>query len=156
MRNGDMIDQWIAALIVGRLSEPEYLLKLGRHFKPEAGRRDIGVLNAERDALLGQRVTLARLVARGMPETEALEGYDEIDAQLRAITAEIAQAVQQNPLAELAGIDDVSSWWRNATLARKRAAVELLMDVEIKPVGQGKRVTTPQAAEPTVNIKWKV
>ncbi|MFD5213106.1 hypothetical protein [Microbacterium sp. NPDC058345] len=37
------------------------------------------------------------------------------------------------------GVEDVRAWWQTRTLGRKRAIINALMTVAIKPIGYGKR-----------------
>lgn len=151
MRNGDIIDEFVEEVCIARLSAEDALGLI----TPRTDQADIGVLHANRETLKGRRKSIAGFVARGlMTDLEADESLSEIAADLREISDQIARAVSQDPLAELAGVDDVRGWWENATLARRRLIVGALMAVKIRPVGHGNRVTTLDAAAATVCIDW--
>ncbi len=151
MRNGDIIDEYVSEICIARLSADD----ASGLIEPQEGKPNVVLLHANRDALKARRQTIASFVARGlMNEEEADDSLVEIAISLREISAQIAQAVQQDPFAELVDVQDVRAWWNGATLARRRLIVEALMVVRIKPVGHGKRVTTFQGAADTVTVDW--
>ncbi|WCD91448.1 recombinase family protein [Microbacterium sp. nov. GSS16] len=152
MRNGDIIDDFVSEVCIARLSEVDAVQLV----TPRADGVDVGVLHANREGLKTRRQSIARFVARGlMTDLEADDSLREIADEMRSISEAIARAVREDPLAELAEIDDVRAWWSGGTLARQRLLVEHLMTVKIHPVGHGKRVTNLDAAEKTVTIRWK-
>ena len=103
----------------------------------------------------GREGEIALMIARGQLNREAAEpALEEIRQEQETVKNELARAVKQDPLAELAGVDDVEAWWNASTLARQRAIVGKLMDVVIHPIGGGRRTTAKNIAE-TVEIRWK-
>lgn len=152
MRNGDMIDRYIAGACINRLSQPDALSLLA----PPADTADIAVLHSRRVELQGRHTAIAGLIASGkMSPNAAEQALDDLADELHTVNAQIAKAVLRNPLADLAGVDDVRSWWENSTLARRRAIVGMLMVVVINRVGYGRRVTSVDAAAATVGIEWR-
>ena len=151
MRNGDIIDEFVSELSIARLSAADALQLIA----PRADRVDIGVLHATREGLKTRRQSIARFVARGlMTDLDADDSLREIAEEMRSISEHIARVVREDPLAELAEVDDVRDWWEAATLARRRLIVETLMTVRIHPVGQGRRVTNLESAAETVTVDW--
>lgn len=152
MRNGDIIDDLVSELCVSRLSEPDTLKMISQR----ADQIDIGVLHATREGLKSRRKSIAGFVARGlMTDLEADDSLREIGDELGMIDDQIALAVREDPLAELAEVDDVHAWWEDATLARRRMLVEFLMTIRIHPVGHGRRVTNTDSAAETVTVAWR-
>lgn len=152
MRNGDIIDDFVKEMCIGRLAREDAVDLLT---PPEDG-PDLAVLNARRTELEGRDSAIASMVARGQMKSEAaVDALDELAAELIAVNKEIAHAVSRDPLAEVVGTEDIRQWWENATLARRRGLVEALMTVVIYPVGKGKRVLTAEAASETVGIEWR-
>lgn len=153
MRNGDIIDEFVSELCIGRLSSVDASDLIVRG----TDEVDVALLNSTREALKGRRQSIAGFVARGlMSAAEADESLVEIATELEEISDRIALAVRESPLAELLGVDDVRAWWENATLGRRRLIIGELMSVNIKPVGHGRRVTTLDGVANTVSIDWKV
>lgn len=151
MRNGDIIDQYVSEVCIARLAEKDAADLVA----PRPDSIDIATLNSTREALKRRRQSIASFVARGlMTDTDADESLTSIAGELQAIDDQIARAVLNDPLAELALVDDVREWWGGATLARRRLLVETLMVVRIHPVGHGKRVTTLDGAADSVTLEW--
>lgn|GEM_PF-3534760 len=152
MRAGDILDEFVADLCITRLSEDD----LNSLLAPKTEEIDVTALNAERVALEGRKAfILMNAVNEDVTPEEAQVALDTANEKLRDLDSTIARAVQQDPLAELIGVEDVRGWWDSATLARQRTVVDLLMTVAIKSVGAGKRITTLDAAAETVEIAWK-
>ncbi|POH75164.1 recombinase family protein [Arthrobacter glacialis] len=150
MRNGDIIDAYVAEVCIARLSQRDAMALLAS--RPDTA--DIAVLHSRRLELQGRDGAIAFLIASGKMSPKAAEGaLDDLASELRTVNDEIAEAVRHDPLADLAGVDDVRAWWDHSTLARRRAVVEMLMTVVIKKVGHGNRITTLPAAEETVGIE---
>lgn len=150
MRNGDIIDRYIAGVCISRLSQPDALTLL----TPPPDTADIAVLHSRRIELQGRDGAIASLIASGKMSPKAAEGaLDDLARELRAVNNEIAEAVRHDPLADLVGVDDVRAWWDNSTLARRRAVVDMLMTVVINRVGNGRRITTLDAAAETVGVE---
>lgn len=148
MRSGDMLDELVAEVCIARLSQPD----LASLLTPKDDQLDIRLLHAHREELQAKRGTIAQLVTRGLPESEALEALDSLIDQLRVVDAQISRAVEREPLADLVGIADIRAWWDSASLARRRGVVDRLMSVEIQPIGKGRRVLTLEAAAETVTL----
>lgn len=149
MRNGDIIDLLVDEACIVFISDPE---NIGLMTRPAAG-PDLGVLHTQRNAQHDRESFIASMVAKGkMNPKAAEESLNEIAAEMQALDAQIAKAVRVNPFADLVGVRDVRAWWADASLARRQSIVKMLMTVEIRPVGYGRRFTTIDAAIETVNI----
>lgn len=153
MRNGDILDELVAELCIRRLSRDDAV----DLFAPAEG-PDLATLHARREELQTRRAWVVEQVARlgATPDLQnAQTMVDELSAEIARVDAQIAQAMNRDPLAEAATGDDVRGWWQAATLARRRAVVEALMLVVIHPVGHGRRVRTLETAAETVTIEWR-
>lgn len=149
-RAGGIIDAYIGAVVVEALAGADLADLLVIDNGP-----DFNTLFAKQQELEGREAEIAMMIARGQLSREAVDpALEELRQELEAVKNELARAVKQDPLAELAGVDDVEAWWEASTLARKRAIVEKLMTVVIHPVGGGRRITAKNIAE-TVEIHWK-
>lgn len=152
MRNGEIIDEFVAEVCIARMARSDVsdLVKL------KTDQADIGILHAQRIELESRDEVIASMIASGRLKPKSAEqALDSLAAELRDVYVRIAQAVTRDPLAELAGVDDVRGWWEQATLARRRAIVDALMFVKIKSVGYGKRIKSVEACADTVEIEWK-
>jgi len=151
MRSGDIIDEYVAEVCIARLSQPDARALLA---PPDDG-PGIESLNAQRIELEARESAIAGLIAAGKMTPQAAEqALEQLAADLRTINSEIARVILRDPLAELIGLDDVRAWWESATLARRRAVVDSLVVVAIRPVGSGRRVTTLEAAAESVQLEW--
>ncbi|WP_143017968.1 recombinase family protein [Microbacterium testaceum] len=151
MRNGDIIDEYVAEVCIARLARKDAADLLA----PRSDWMDVATLNSTREALKRRRQSIASFVARGlMTDTDADESLVSIAHELQSIGDQIALAVLEDPLAEVAAVEDVRDWWMGASLARRRLVVEALMAVKIHPVGNGKRVTTLSGAAATISVEW--
>lgn len=152
MRNGDIIDELVAELCIRRIAEAD----ASELFGTADDWPDIPALHAQRTALEGRRSSISSLLAKGLlTERDAEQDLTDLAAEIRAVNDELAQAVQLSPLADLASVGDAHVWWAQVTLARRRAVIDALITVAIRPVGMGKRVTTLDAAIETVEIDWR-
>ena len=114
---------------------------------------NIPALRDRREALDAGRAGIFKLVGTDSSRLIAAEAQLEvIEAQIREVDVELAAAAQQHPLADLIGIEDVRAWWEQRTLGRKRAIVDMLMTVAIKPVGYGRRPRGPEEFLATLEI----
>ena len=152
MRNGDIIDEYVAEVCIGRISQPDSRTLFA---PPETG-PDIEVLNARKMELGTRESAIAQLIASGkMNANSARDALDNLADELRGVNNEIARSILRDPLAELAGVADARAWWSEATLARRRAVIDALMVVAIQPVGAGRRVTTMEAAAASIAVEWR-
>lgn len=152
MRNGDIIDEYVAEVCIGRISQPDSRSLFG----PVETGPDIEVLNARKIELGSRESAIAQLIASGKMNAQAArDALDALADELRGVNNEIARSILRDPLAELAGVGDARAWWSEATLARRRAVIDALMVVAIQPVGAGRRVTTMEAAAASIAIEWR-
>lgn len=135
-RNGDIIDQFVSEVCIQRLSQID-LLNL---FPSQDHKNELSELYVRREALLAERENIFALVGSDSSRLAAARTQLEIrEEALREIDVLISTRATSHPLSDLWGVTDVRGWWETSTLARRRAIVQLLMTVAIKPVGPGKR-----------------
>ena len=153
VRRQEPLDDFIGQVVVARLSRDD-LVDL---FAPaREGTPDIGVLQGLRTDLQGRRRSIALQMADGLlTDDDAAEALGQIRDELAHVDAQLAAAAQRDPLAKLATVEDVAAWWDQATLARRRTVIELLMEIQLHPIGGGRRLRTPEEIAPTVTITWK-
>ncbi|MCC3278147.1 recombinase family protein [Arthrobacter sp. zg-Y40] len=148
MRNGDVIDDYVAALCIARLSEADAAALLA----PEPNGADISALHNRRDALRASRKNVFSLIDDDPARlADAEDRLNDLEDQLRTLDEEITRVTSRSPFADLVGVEDVRAWWESTTLARRRAVVNFLMSVSICPVGKGRRVGRVTVAE-TVRV----
>jgi site-specific DNA recombinase len=153
MRNGDLIDEYVAMLCIARLSETD----AARLLSPKAAKVDMAALHTRRDALRASRKNVFLLIDDDPARLAAAQDrLDDIEEQLRIVDSEITSAVSLGPFADLIGVEDVRSWWDSKTLARRRAIVDFLMSVAICPIGKGRRVKNWEAVAATLDVVPKV
>ena len=149
MRNGDVIDDFVAALCIARLSQADAAALL----LPESNGADISALHNRRDALRASRKNVFSLIDDDPARLAAAEDrLDDLEDQLRALDEEIMRVTSRSPFADLVGVEDARAWWESATLARRRAVVDFLMNVSICPIGKGRRVAGWEAVAETVQV----
>lgn len=149
MRNGDVIDEYVAALCIARLSTPDAAALFGSKSDGE----DISAMYNRREALRTSRKNVFSLIDDDPARLAAAEDrLNDLEGQLRSLDEEITHATSRSPLADLVGVEDVRAWWDSATLARRRAVVDFLMSVTICPIGKGRRVAGWEAAAETVHV----
>lgn len=159
VRRADHIDEFVGEVVIDRLSCSD----TADLVQPADDGPDIGVLNALRAELRERDASIASLIARGkMSPDAAEEALDELANELGRVEAQISDAIARDPLADIASSDDAWAWWANATLGRRRAVIERLMDVVIHPVGSGSRPGRHKelrarldALAETIEIHWK-
>jgi DNA invertase Pin-like site-specific DNA recombinase len=141
-RRSDPIDEYVAAVVVERLSRPD----LADLLEPQ--QPDLAALRIEALALRQQLDQLAddtelslRVLTR---RTKAIE------ARLAAVDAGLADAVQTNALASFGG-GDARAVWDRLDLDQRRAVVDTLMTVTLHSPGQGARTFRAE----TVEITWR-
>lgn len=152
MRNGDVIDNYVSAVCIARLSEPDALSLL----VPSSDGTNISVLHDRRDALRASRKNVFKLIDDDPARlADAEERLNDLEQQLRALDEEITSVTSRNAFADLIGVDDVRAWWDSATLARRRAVVGFLLSVSIRPIGKGRRVASWEAVAESVQLTPK-
>jgi len=145
-RMGDPVDNYVAALVVARLSRPDardLIVKPGEDTK--ALRREVRVIDHRINELAGS-------VGAGIFKLAEVEApLAKLRSQRGEIEDRIADAGRVDVLGALIGASDVKARWDELTIDRQRTVVDALMTVTLHPVGRGTRTFRPE----TVGIEWK-
>jgi DNA invertase Pin-like site-specific DNA recombinase len=156
VRDAAELDAYVEEVIVERLSRPDAADLLA----PDQT-RDVAALHA-RDAVLRARLDeLGRLYGEGIIDAAQLaQGTAAIRHQREQITAQLAAASRGSVLVGVADAADPAKVWRGLDLSRKRAIVDVLIDVVILPAAHKGRRAGWRAGEtyfdPTsVAVSWK-
>lgn len=154
LRDLALLDKWVVWSLIHRLEEPDAAEVFAR---AESGGPD---LKAAQAALTKARESLDQLAKEfGAGEIDmqewriAREGARAKKAEAEAV---LSSAVRVNPLAELLNADDVTSAWNAWDLARKRAAIDWAMTVEVLPAKIGRRPGGSYWDPDAVKIGWKM
>jgi site-specific DNA recombinase len=135
VRNAAEVDQLVSAVVVERLRRADARDLLTR----DAG-VDTAGLHA-RDAALRERLDdLARAYADEAIDARQLrEGSERIRAQRAAIDAQLAHAARGSVLAGVVDAADPAAVWAGLNLDRRRAIIQVLVEVVIHPARRGRR-----------------
>ncbi len=152
-RNAVELDGFVETIILERLSRPDAAELLA---PDRTG--DTAALHAEDAGLRARLDELARLYAVGVIDARQLEaGSTQIRTQREVITARLGAASRGSVLAGVADAVDPAKVWGGLDLSRRRAIVEVLLDVVILRTGRGgprrkgETVFDPESIE----ITWK-
>ncbi len=146
-RNRADVDAFVTAVVLERLRRPDVVALLApaddttRRAVSEAAELRARLDNAADDYADGtlDREQFHRITERLRPRLEA--------AQARA------RVVDASPLLDgLAGAPDVADVWERLPLGRRRAVVDLLIEVHVLKARQGARVFDPES----VRIEWRL
>jgi site-specific DNA recombinase len=135
IRNAAEVDAYVEAVIVERLSRPDATDLLA---PDQTG--DTAALHL-RDASLRARLDeLGRLYGEDVIDAAQLaQGTAAIRKQREEITAALAAMTRGSVLAGVADAADPAKVWAGLDLSRKRAIVDVLIDVVILPARKGRR-----------------
>jgi DNA invertase Pin-like site-specific DNA recombinase len=152
-RNATELDDYVEAVMVERLSGPDAAELLGAD---QTG--DVAALHAKDAGLRARLDELGRLFGDGLIDALQLaSGTAAIRTQREDITAALAAASRGSVLAGVADAPDVAEVWEGLDLSRRRAIVDVLVEVTILRAKRGgarrKGDTTFDPA--SVAIKWK-
>lgn len=147
-RNQAKVDNYVDALVIGRLSAPDAadLLDSGDGV-------DVPGLTAQRDGLLAriEKATSAWSADDGMEYADLLDAVKPLRAKVAEIDKQLAAQARRDPVAELltAG-GDMADRWAALSPDRRGKIIALLMTVTIVPT-KPSRVFQPDGVE----IEWK-
>jgi site-specific DNA recombinase len=135
-RRRDWVDEYVARVIVERLSRPDAAgLLAGNHETPN--RR---ALQIEAATVRGRIEDAAALLADTDQPIAAIRGsIGKLTTRLREIEAQLETNGGDPVLAELVDAEDVRATWDGLGLDRQRAVVRLLADVTVHPGGGGRK-----------------
>jgi site-specific DNA recombinase len=155
IRNAAEVDEYISAVIIERLSRPDAVDLLA----PDRS-NDVAQLHLK-DAVLRARLDeYARMAGEGQIEPgQLVQITASIRGQREEITRELNAANGGSVLAGVADAEDVEAAWSGLDLSRKRAIIDVLIEVVILPAKRGRRPGW-RAGESyfdpaSVQIEWK-
>ncbi|MFI5931284.1 recombinase family protein [Actinoplanes sp. NPDC051494] len=156
LRNAKEVDQFVAALVVERLSRPDAAGLLQTESGP-----DLGALRAEGNALRQRLDDLAGLYAEGSIDARQLrEGTTRIQIRSQLIDETIAEAGRRSVLAGVVDADDVAAAWEAIDdVDRRTSIVDALMAITIHRTKKGRppgwRPGQSYFDSRTIEIAWK-
>jgi len=156
-RAAESLDQFVAALVIERLSRADARLLLAS----EDRRADVEALRAQRDDIAGRQTELAGLFADGaITGPQLAEGTRKLAEQAEALDREISAATSSSPLAGFADAEDVAAAWTAAPVSRRKAVIRALMTVTLDKATPGRprgwQAGTPYFDPRFVRIAWHV
>lgn len=137
------IEDYVEALIVGRLSMPDALAV----FAPTV-EVDVKPLRAEADLVRRRLDDIAADYGSGvMTRSQFVAATERGRGRLAQLEADITAAGSVDLIAPIVASDDIAATWAGLSTPRKRAVIDLLADVVIYPPGRGVRTFNPDTVE---------
>lgn len=146
-RKADPVDEFVEAVVVGRLSRPDaadLLIADDRDGMREQQARAAGIRERLDDLATGLEEGVLTLQA-------VRKSSERLRAELAAIEAEMAAAVHTDALGPLVAAQDVAGVWSGLDIAQRRQVVDALMTVTLLKPESGRRDFDPAS----VKIEWK-
>jgi site-specific DNA recombinase len=156
VRDAAAMDEYVEAVIIERLSRPDAADLLA---PDQTG--DVAALHARDAALRARLDELGRLYGEDVIDAAQLaQGTAAIRTQREQITAQLAAFSRGSVLAGVADAADPAKVWAGLDLSRKRAIVDVLIEVVILPAAHKGRRAGWRAGETyfdpaSVAIHWK-
>jgi site-specific DNA recombinase len=135
VRDAAKVDAFVEAVVLERLgrADARELLVPGRKV-------DTAALHGRDTALRERLDELGRMYGDEAIDARQLrEGTERIRAQRAEIAAQLADAARGSVLAGVADAPDPAKVWKGLDLDRRRAIVDVLLDVVIRPARRGRR-----------------
>jgi site-specific DNA recombinase len=135
LRAGQPLDEFVSAVVVRRLSQPD------AHLLLDDKRIDIPQLQTERAALRARLDKLADNFAEGVIDDSQLRsGTSKLRAKLAGIDSQLADAARTDPVAGLiADRELVQKRWDDASASIRGQIIDALMTVTVLPCPKGTR-----------------
>jgi site-specific DNA recombinase len=135
VRDAAEVDAYVEEVVLARLSRPDAADLLA---PDQTG--DVAALHTRDAALRARLDELGRLYGEGVIDAAQLaQGTAAIRHQREQITAQFAAASHGSVLAGVADAADTTKVWAGLDLSRKRAIIDVLIDVVILPAHKGRR-----------------
>jgi site-specific DNA recombinase len=159
LRSGQPLDEFVSAVVVHRLSQPD------AHLLLEDKRIDIPALQTDRASLRARLDKLADNFAEGVIDDSQLRsGTSKLRAKLAGIDSQLAGAARSDPVAGLiAERELVQKRWVEASPSIRGQIIDALMVVTVLPcllkgtrtIDYGEYVDGADDGPPYVRIEWK-
>jgi site-specific DNA recombinase len=141
------VDDFVTRLVIARLSEPDAVDLLAQETV------DLTGLHEQARELRARQESLAIEAAHGRITAAQMGVINRTIAdELEQVEGQIASSAQTNPLADLAGRQDVQRRWDELSIDRKRAVVDAILVCTILPVGRGSGRTFDPSG---LRITWR-
>lgn len=151
-RVAEHVDALVEGVVVGRLREPDAAVLLRRH----SSGNDPSALQGEAEAVRQRLDELAAVFAAGeITARQLAQGSESLRARLEELERKIAEAYRGSALEDFAGGADAGEVWDALPLEKRRAVVDLLVNVRILPGKAGRKVHGIYFDPQSVEIKWK-
>lgn len=146
-RKADPVDEYVQAVVIGRLSRPDAVELLTDGDGPDVDR-----LRAEQQAI-GERLDdLATGLEEGILTLAAVRRSSErLRAELGKVQEQIRTTHHADVLGPLVDASDVPAAWQRLDLQQKRTAIDALMTITLLKPEMGRREFDPAS----VRIEWK-
>lgn len=143
-RRVEFVDAVVEAAIIERLTRPDAASLFAPSVDVTALRRESAALQDRRDALTG-------MAADGVLSMSSVrEQAAKLTASIERLQRRIDAALGTSPLTALVGAVDVEAAWQATPLRSRRAVIDDLATVTIKPSGKGIRFRAEDVA-----LTWK-
>lgn len=152
-RNAVELDDYVEVVVVERLSQPDAAELLA---PDQTG--DVAALHAQDAGLRARLDELGRLYGDGVIDALQLaSGTAAIRTQREQVTASLAAASRSGVLQGVADAPDPSTVWEGLDLSRRRAIVDVLLEVTILRTKRGgaRRKGETSFDPASVAIEWK-
>ncbi|MEA9997843.1 recombinase family protein [Cryobacterium sp. RTS3] len=145
-RKAEPVEDYVRAVIVGRLTRPD-----ARELLSDTTRPDIGALRDEANGVRARLDALAVDFADGtLTASQLRAATGRLRELLTDLETRLADAGRVDILGPLIDAEDVGTAWDTLSVARQRAIVGTLARVTLHPPGRGTRTFRPE----TVAIEW--
>lgn len=153
-RQGDGLDAYIDAIVIGRLSQPDAADLLNTLTNPEGV--DIAALHAQRMALQARQEELASLFAEGAISAPQLKrGSEKLSNTLESLEQDLVAATRRNPASVLLGssndVAQLDERWAALSPDIRGKIIDQLLVVTINRSPKGLRRFDPAY----VDIHWR-
>ena len=146
-RRAEPVEEYVGAVVVGRLSMPD-----ARDLLAADTGADMDALTTEAESVRARLNALAVDFADGSLTAQQLRTATErLRARLGDVEARLADAARSDVLGPLVTSEDVSGLWHVLDIDLRRQVIAALMTVRIGQAGQGTKTFRPE----TVGIEWK-
>jgi site-specific DNA recombinase len=141
------VEDYVAGLVVERLSRTDAAALLLDHSRP-----DVGKLREDAQSLRARLDAVALDFADGVITSSQLRVITQrLRERLAAVEAAMADTARVDVLGPLVMAENARSSWDEMPTSRQRAVIDLLMTITLHPPGRGTRTFRPE----TVDIEWK-
>nr|WP_238989123.1 recombinase family protein [Arthrobacter ulcerisalmonis] len=137
-RRLDLVDGVVEGVVMGILSRPD----AARLFSRSDDLRELRVRAVE---IRERRDALAAMLAEGLLSAAAVrEQAGKLGTDLAAVEGAIGAHETLNPMAAIAGADNVPEQWAALPLENKRQIIRALMTITVEKAGKGVRFSAEQ------------